>query len=345
MKTASFLAFYLQLYVGFTFEVIWNVPSEKCSAASRFPILLENFNIKHNTDQKFYGDEVVLLYSSRFGRYPYYENYDKTKPVNGGLPQKANLTTHLEQAQKDIISAIPNETFDGIAVIDFEEWRPTFDTNWSLKRVYREQSIDDVKRRFPSMGQQELRMKAKEEFDMAAKNFMLESLWLGKKLRPMARWGFYGFPLCNYDAGANAGDECKNSFREHNNRLSFLFKSSDALFPSIYLTRENAFNRNYVRAVLKEAKRVAHQNEWSKQIYAYTKFEYHEYNIETKFYTKDDLCNTIGVAKEQKLDGVLLWSTSEHMSKRCERISDYVSMMLGPFIDACIVRNSAFCCQ
>ncbi|VDK85284.1 unnamed protein product [Cylicostephanus goldi] len=57
-------------------------------------------------------------------------------PVNGGLPQKCDLRTHLKKAREDIEKRIPDENFSGLAIIDFERWRPLFSENdWMKKRV------------------------------------------------------------------------------------------------------------------------------------------------------------------------------------------------------------------
>lgn len=58
--------------------------------------------------------------------------------------QKANLSLHLTLAEKDFIRAIPSESFDGLAIIDYEEWRPVFSMNWGSKRIYQDKSIEYV---------------------------------------------------------------------------------------------------------------------------------------------------------------------------------------------------------
>lgn len=37
--------------------------------------------------------------------------------------------------EEQIKEVIPDENFDGIAVIDIEEWRPLYEMNWGGKRV------------------------------------------------------------------------------------------------------------------------------------------------------------------------------------------------------------------
>lgn len=62
---------------------------------------------------------------------------------NGGLPFNGNITEHLIQLQSDIDRSIPNKTFDGVAVLDFEAWRPTFRQNFGEHRIYQKASDMD----------------------------------------------------------------------------------------------------------------------------------------------------------------------------------------------------------
>ncbi|KAK6051394.1 hypothetical protein COOONC_11099 [Cooperia oncophora] len=58
---------------------------------------------------------------------------------------------------------------------------------------------------------------AKKEFNMAAKKIFLLTIGMARHLRPYARWGFYGFPYCNYDAGTSESDMlCSEKFRRFN---------------------------------------------------------------------------------------------------------------------------------
>ncbi|MFH4984673.1 hypothetical protein AB6A40_011382 [Gnathostoma spinigerum] len=163
---AEITLFFFQLPFVFNFEVIWNVPSEICLSKS-IDIPLDEYGIKHNVNQRFEGEEVVLFYSYKFGRYPYYYHHNASEPKNGGLPQKVNMTDHLAKAEKDIKIAIPNENFTGVAILDFEEWRPTYETNWSAKRVYRNESIKYAEEHCNSTCN--ATAVAIEEFDSAAK--------------------------------------------------------------------------------------------------------------------------------------------------------------------------------
>lgn len=51
----------------------------------------------------------------------------------------------------------------------------------------------------------------------------LHTIALARQMRPYARWGFYGFPYCNYDAGNSETDMlCSEKFRKYNDEYVLL---------------------------------------------------------------------------------------------------------------------------
>ncbi|KIH65437.1 hyaluronoglucosaminidase [Ancylostoma duodenale] len=124
-------------------------------------------------------------------------------------------------------------------------------------------------------------MVAEREFNDAARNFFVETIKEARKLRRNAKWGFYGFPYCNYDAGKDGKYECKDSYKKWNDRMMFIFNESIALYPSIYLgfnaTSDQRFRyvqASVFQAILREARRIAGKFNPPLPIYAYTKIEY-----------------------------------------------------------------------
>lgn len=67
--------------------------------------------------------------------------------------QNVDLAAHLEKAVEDIERAIPDPYFSGLAVIDYEAWRPIYSMNWFSRTVYRQESTADALRRFPNISQ------------------------------------------------------------------------------------------------------------------------------------------------------------------------------------------------
>lgn len=76
---------------------------------------------------------------------------------------------HLEKLRNDINNAIPDSTFSGLAIIDFEEWRPLWETNYDSKKIYQEHSIKHVKHRNPDIDDASAEQIAIDEFNTAAR--------------------------------------------------------------------------------------------------------------------------------------------------------------------------------
>jgi hypothetical protein len=68
-------------------------------------------------------------------KFPYYDR--NGNPVNGGLPQYGDMPTHFAQLDYAINYLIPDPSWKGLAVLDFEDWWGT----WNLTRdIYHTQS-------------------------------------------------------------------------------------------------------------------------------------------------------------------------------------------------------------
>lgn len=218
------------------FLTVWNAPTARCLTQHGVDLDLGVFSIVHNQNQSFMGDDITIFYAEKLGLYP---RYSGKTAVNGGVPQNASLDRHLRAASRDILSFIPDREFPGLAVVDWESWRPSWDRNWDGMRVYQEASRALVRAGHPEWRPDRVEAAARAEFEDAARNFMEGTLRLGQERRPGGLWGFYGFPGCyNYyspGGGAYTG-ECPEVERKRNDRLGWLWNVSSALYPDIYLS-------------------------------------------------------------------------------------------------------------
>ncbi|EYC15493.1 hypothetical protein Y032_0036g3175 [Ancylostoma ceylanicum] len=73
--------------------VYWNVPSASCKKMG-VNIPLNEFEIIHNKGDEFLGEKIVIFYEKKFGKCPYYKDYDPKQPINGGLPQVRAFYCH-----------------------------------------------------------------------------------------------------------------------------------------------------------------------------------------------------------------------------------------------------------
>ncbi|XP_078270819.1 hyaluronidase-4-like [Rhinoraja longicauda] len=247
------------LVEGQPFQVYWNVPTSRCSTHRGVNLHLADFGIVTNTKEKFIGEKITIFYAGRLGIYP---SYQHGGPENGGLPQNTSLEAHLRRARVDIDNFLP-EDYEGLAVIDWEDWRPLYARNWGSKTVYKTKSQELVRGRNPKWNQSQIKTEAKKEFDQAAREYMSSSLKLGQSMRPKAYWGFYLFPDCyNYhhrDEFPTYSGHCPDIEIRRNDELTWMWTQSSALFPSVYLEEKLKSERGklYARYRIQEAMRVA----------------------------------------------------------------------------------------
>eukprot|EP00040_Diaphanoeca_grandis_P022370 m.120001 g.120001 ORF g.120001 m.120001 type:complete len:390 (-) comp28780_c0_seq1:257-1426(-) len=143
--------------------------------------------------------------------------------VNGGVPQAANLSLHLELTAANVERLMPDPAYAGLGIFDFEAWFPIWEDNtsgddWHGSR-YQTYSILLVKKEHPDWTDKQLEDQATSDFETAGIAMFVQTLNLCSKLRPNALWGFYGMP------GATFPSE----------KMLPVWEASGALFPSIYL--------------------------------------------------------------------------------------------------------------
>lgn len=203
------------------------------------------------------GDKIAILYQP--GIWPSIETEDGQLIYrNGGLPQNGSLDLHLRQFEFDVDRLLPNKSFNGVAVIDFESWRPSFRQNFGEHKIYKDLTLLEINRKHPRWTRDQIEAQGKVIFETAAVNFFNRTLLRARKLRPFAKWGFYGFPHCfnRYRDLANL-ERCSDQVEAENDKLSFMFPA--AIYSSLYITQNqtNAALTKFVQGKMYEAKRVA----------------------------------------------------------------------------------------
>uniref|UniRef100_A0A5F8HD18 Hyaluronidase n=1 Tax=Monodelphis domestica TaxID=13616 RepID=A0A5F8HD18_MONDO len=290
------------------FVAIWNAGTDFCQKNFQVSIDLDAFHIVANPGQAFRGPNMTIFYSTQLGTYPSYTS--EGQPVNGGLPQNASLAAHLAKAQQDILDFIPKPDFRGLAVIDWESWRPLWAYNWDSKNIYRQRSLELIRKKHPDWKSWRVESEAIAQFEGAAKAWMLDTLKRGETLRPDGLWGYYGFPDCynyNFESPSYTG-QCPPDLEAQNDHLWWMWEESRALYPSIYLSAKLAGNGHsllYVRARLREAFRVAAGTRCpGRHILPYAQILYE--NTE-HFLPLEELEQSIGESAAQGTDGIVLW--------------------------------------
>ncbi|XP_055503876.1 hyaluronidase-2-like isoform X2 [Leucoraja erinacea] len=222
-------------FAGQPFITVWNAPTHDCDRYS-VPLDLSLFDMVASPNEGFYDQQLTIFYKDRLGQYPHYADGG---PVHGGVPQNASLHLHLAQLERDVQRYMRSRERAGLAVIDWEEWRPLWIRNWQGKQVYRDRSLALVQEHHSDWDAAQRARQAQFEFEQAARKFMISTLQRARNKRPRSLWGFYLFPDCyNHGYAGGAGNytgHCPDVEVSRNDLLAWLWAGSTALYPSIYL--------------------------------------------------------------------------------------------------------------
>lgn len=268
------------IFTGRPFIVAWNAPTQDCKPRFKVHLDLTVFDVDASPNEGWVDQDLTIFYKERLGLYPY---YDGQKAVNGGVPQNSSFQRHLELLPEGIHKYIRSKDKEGLAVIDWEEWRPIWLRNWQTKDIYRSVSRQLVMARQHGLSEEEINKQAQYEFETSARNFMQQTLQHAKSHRPRQLWGFYLFPDCyNHDYSKNQGTytgQCPDVEKSRNDHLSWLWKESTALYPSIYLEQvlaSSANGRKFVTSRVKEALRISekHHDDYNLPVFVYTRPTY-----------------------------------------------------------------------
>ncbi|XP_068943120.1 hyaluronidase-1-like [Petaurus breviceps papuanus] len=320
------------------FIVYWNAPTTRCKKFFHVDLNLQAFDIIANPDEALNGPHVTIFYEKKLGNYPYID--ENGAIVSGGIPQNENLPKHLEKSKEDIKKAIPSGKFQGLAVIDWEEWRPQWERNWGSKNVYRIQVLNHIKNNHKNWSEAKIQAIAKEEYESAAKNFMNSTLRLGLGMRPQGHWGFYLYPECyNYDYQKNPltyTGKCAELEISRNDGLQWLWQESSSLYPSIYLPsmlKDSIYTQKFVHYRVKEAMRVSQmaRSDYALPVFFYTRLFY---SYGTDPLTKNDLLYTIGESAAMGAAGIVIWGGMDYSSSKnnCLIMQKFVNGVFGHYI-------------
>ncbi|XP_073325387.1 hyaluronidase-2 [Pagrus major] len=315
----------------------WNAPTEDCAPRHGIRFQLDLFQIVASPNEGFVRQNLTIFYKDRLGLYPYYEQ-DKT-PMNRGLPQAASLTQHLDKMQEGVQKYIQEPGAKGLAVIDWEEWRPLWIRNWDTKDVYRKHSRELVRQKNPTWPPEQVAKVAQQEFEMSARKFMLETLRHAKNLRPNQLWGFYLFPDCyNHDYRRtleNYTGRCPDVEVARNEKLRWLWMESTALFPSIYMgevLKSSPSGRQFVRNRVKEGMRLASLGDGlARPVFVYTRPTY-AYSLDQL--TEFDLVSTIGESVALGAAGIIMWGDTAYAGSKtsCSNLDEYLRGPLSQYL-------------
>ncbi|XP_058501257.1 hyaluronidase-4 [Solea solea] len=320
------------------FIAAWNAPLDMCTIKYNItPNLDHLFHIHGSPRADWTGQNVTIFYANRLGYYPYYT--PQGTAVHGGLPQNCSLDLHLLKAFQDINHFIPAEDFRGLAVIDWEFWRPQWSRNWHKKDIYRQKSRELTAKAYVNVTAAQVEELARRRFEKSAKAFMQKTVQLGTRLRPNGLWGFYLYPDChNYNLhDQNYTGFCPLLESLRNDELVWLWNSSTALFPSVAIRKSHTnsiSNLHFSQHRIRESLRIASltSKEYDLPTYVYLRLGYRDEAL--AFLTTKDLIHTIGESAALGAAGFVIWGDLNLTSSRsnCSKVKAFLSHRLGQYI-------------
>ncbi|KAM9185609.1 hyaluronidase-2 isoform 1-T2 [Dugong dugon] len=326
------------IFTGRPFVVVWDVPTQDCGPRHKVPLDLKAFDVQASPNEGWVNQNITIFYHDRLGLYPRFDSAGRS--VHGGLPQNGSLPAHLKILKTHVGHYIRTQEPAGLAIIDWEDWRPVWVRNWQDKDVYRQLSRQVVASRHPDWPQDCVGKQAQYEFEYAARQFMLETLRWVKAVRPRHLWGFYLFPDCyNHDYVQNWASytgRCPDVEVARNDQLAWLWAESTALFPSVYLDEilaSSAHGRKFVSFRVQEALRVAHTHHINHALPVYV-FTRPTYSRGLTGLSEMDLISTIGESAALGAAGVILWGDAGYTTSTntCRYLKNYLKQLLVPYV-------------
>lgn len=133
------------------------------------------------------------------------------------MPQIGSIDDHAEQFQQHINELIPDPNNDGLAVIDFESWRPVYRQNFGALQPYKDLSTRLERQLHPFWTDRRIEDEANRRFEQSARMFMSYSINVGRQMRPNATWGYYGLPYC-FNGRGDSIEDCPANVRKENDQ-------------------------------------------------------------------------------------------------------------------------------
>uniref|UniRef100_A0A673V050 Hyaluronidase n=1 Tax=Suricata suricatta TaxID=37032 RepID=A0A673V050_SURSU len=332
------------------FNMFWAAPTMQCQHFFNVDLNLPLFNIIANPVETQKGSTIAIFYPNELGYYPYFSQNGKS--FNGGIPQNMSLSKHLKKTADDIAKAVSWWRSEGLAVIDWESWKPQWDRNWGNRIIYKNHSLTFTRSQHPDWSEMKVKTVAQQEFESAGRSFMNTTLTLALEMRPKCLWGFYLYPDCyNYDYRINPQiytGKCPDDEISRNDQLQWLWEKSTALYTSIYLDKILKSSLNALKFVhyrVREAMRIA---EMARQDYILPVFifsrPFYLHSIEAL--SQEDLVHTIGESAALGAAGIILWGGYEYSDSKeaCLSVQKSIQGPLGHY--AVNVTSAAkFCSQ
>ncbi|MHC4767611.1 MAG: hypothetical protein ACYTEI_02740, partial [Planctomycetota bacterium] len=180
--------------------------------------------------------DVTIFYSMMLGEFPVQGPH-----LIAGDPTW--MSRHFTELEQDVNKWIPDNAYNGYAVIDYENWNLQWDRlrnepsdggPEARDKDYRDDwrdYISSVTPDFDALPPWEQERLLRETYDTTVKDFYLATIQACTQQRPEAKWGVWGYPQFQHP------DEDQAQRRARNDELAWLWSSVGAVVPHIYSRR------------------------------------------------------------------------------------------------------------
>ncbi|XP_011301680.1 hyaluronidase-like [Fopius arisanus] len=316
------------------YKVYWNVPTFMCHKyGMNFEEVQNDYGIIQNKNDKFRGEKMAIIYDP--GSFPAILKSSNGSMYlrNGGVPQEGDLQKHLDLFKIHVNEQL-SDNFEGVAVIDFESWRPIYRQNWASLAPYRDLSVSIERKRHPWWSVKSINEMAIRRFEEAGRIFMEETIKTAKLLRPRASWGYYAYPYCFNLTPRQRNWKCDENVKKDNDRISWLWKLEDILFPSVYIRSTLTVNekKGLIVGRLQESRRIIEKYSLSSVILPYFWYKYRDNS--NNFLSEIDVEGVFHVMATNGAAGHVIWGSSNDFTskQKCEEFRNYLKNILGPAV-------------
>ena len=259
--------------------------------------------------------------------------------VNGGIPQRGNVSLHLTKLQRDLARILPaNAT--GACLLDWEFWR----CEWNYTgQAYRDASLAAAAEGLPAGSPPAVVLAAAvQQWQAGTRAFYEASLAATQALYPGCLVGMYAYPQNDWSNGGYVGSGAA-ARRAENDALAWLWRASSAIYPSIYLTSPGASiydgqtTEQYVGSTVSEALRLAGSVATSPPLvlplawYVYDAFPR---PAVWRVLTQNDTQTVTALPLQLGADALVMWGAVGNPPFTPQPLADYLSATLGPAVNA-----------
>lgn len=286
--------------------------------------------------------DALLIYSQQLGEFPLQGPHMLLRDTQW-------MARHMARIAIDLDRLVPKD-YSGLCIIDYSSWRPLWERTPDAKSDLPFDALDNdvqddwrdaIRELMPEMLAGKSTEQAagvfKKTYEAQVRDFLLPTLRECKRLRPKARWGFFGFPDTLYTGNTQTargvfgyGDGSHLASRM-NESLGWLWSEVDFLAPDLYANyftrvdapprtfRENTAeeNRLFITNNLAEFQRIA----GSKPVFPFVWFRYHDaigapYALE--WVNRKNLADQLELPAARGCQGVIIW---DHFGGPADRFS------------------------